>query len=1694
MADRYVPPVFTASDTVDMQAGFFSRAGDAITKGIPSAAISGAMSIYNTFLDYGGAEAEDTASVIRGFDEDMGNYYEQNRQVIDLAGFVGTSIIPGALGIKALKLARSGEALGAVGRALNFAATPAQQNLTKAISAMGRSGGTITAEVTAAKRARLGWEAADQVLQGAAAEMAILATLNDSPIFENDTAADFAKNAAIGALFGGAIGGAFSMLETRGILKAAGRTIEGEKRLFDTVFDPANTKLKKADEILVFAENMLKLPDDFYNTNFTYTLGGKSFSQVLDTSEAFKTARGQAEKLATEKIKIKFNELTGDNENTGQALFEFIAGQIKKGKDAGQDANQITDTIQGYLQGVKKVSHLTPDADSIQPPKQFFISKKPTGFGDLFSEVFHPEKTGKQAFYLTTTDPRQFKFGSVANMGFDDAREAFDAGYDAVITKQGKVAINPKSKVVVRTPDAALKNDFYLDLETGSLTNDVILTGGDLLKTKGDFKSFGDSVYIQGKRFAQAASHNADLETPSLDASVRFMWAGSDAVKDSSFKNRVIEWNDFPLLDRAKTIETIRNNPDTRIKLADGSEVPFSDITSIPEYVNDLKLKFLQESMEKAETKGYDLRHIQAHVNVTREWFETAVANNFASVPAQLQEARSLDTFFKPTTLKMEWDTGVQQVAQDSGFIGPNHWSTMTLGHHYELQTNLRTQDNAFGSVFGEDAKLFQDAQDGLSQGVTSQGAGAGTFTFSNADYGDKARLFVQDVGKATALVMQKWRDRDILALSPHINAIRDNQRAAAELGVITNALRRDAGKYYIVRDDALGGVKRLVDRDAVSLLAKQPNDYATLDDAIEALVDAGKKGEYKIENPAVLDFLEAHRDINQGRLNKMTTLINASGLSPKLDDQVIYAPPVDTKRYPHFAFVSAKNKIGANTDVTMITAKSDDQLRALAGQVGDEYEVIYKDQIKRFHEAKGQYDYSLSINESRVNSDMERRGVLGDFFPEVRAQNVLEDYVQFHGNSSDTLVRTGVQVKNRQFTAELGFLSDQYTQTATSTFTGSGKAQLSKIADPFGDYKKTMLNISPQSEYPLLDSLNEFTDKLSKTFYTKMDKLRQGVFDSDGAKAFGRDLGEDAAGVPYTPVSYANHLMEEAGLNSPYKSIEALIEANEKYPKNIVKEAVQKVNYWLATTTLRLDFANAIVNTISTPIMLGTEWQSIKYLVGNDSELAGKLRELTHVKVPGQDMAVPSFFKTLYESSKDYFGPNKAALIQRFTENGDIKGISTLYHEVLDDLAYKPGQAVSKWQEQLGKAVEKGSKITGNDFAEEFTRFVSANMMLKLTQPLVDAGKMGIKEQNSYISSFVNRVQGNYIYSQRPVAFQGTVGSAISLFQTYSFNVLQQLTRHMENGDKKTLAVFAGLQSAIYGMNGLPAFDAINTHLIGTASGNPTHQDIYSSLQGKELGDWLLYGTASAFPLFGNKAPALYSRGDINPRNATLLPVNPLDVPAVSASIRLVGSIAKFGQQAAGGADLSASFLQALEHQGWSRPLAGFAQLLAGQSTTNKGSLVSAANDLETTSWLSRIPSRLINYEGVQRVMGARPMDEAVALSAMYRSKTYDAIDRQRIEALGEVVKTKLANHQMPDDEELHDFMQKYINSGGRQETFSSSMQRWMKDSNQSVVNTMAQKMGERGNRMRQSLMGGDFIQDYNTLSETPPPDQPNE
>lgn len=1677
-------PIVMASDSEDMKAGAFSRISDAVTKGVPAAAVSGGLSIWNTIKGYAGADQTDTGQLLSEIDVQMGDYYKENQGAIDVVGFVGTSIIPGMVGVKALQLARAGSATTTVGRALNLASSRKAYHLEQALQETGASGGVIKGILSQSRLRQLGWEMADQALTATAAELAIAATMNDSPIFNDATAGDFAWNIALGAGLGGIIGGSLASIGAKGILKQAQTQIEGRKRLVDTVFDPSELGLTKGTETLAFAEDIVRLPKEFGDIKFTYSYDGVKRDIVLEKSgAALEAAHARALRTAEQKLTLKFNELAEGNERMGQAYLQFLRNGMQSAEAAGKSADEQIGLIAGYLNNVNAVKVIDVD-QMARDAKKFYVSLEPSQgtLDDMFSAKRVPGKTGKTPYMMAEgVESTELKVVKLVDSGFDNPSAAWKAGFDADLIQlpNGRAVVNPKSEKVIKLNDNPNRVRMFVDLGTGDISEEAVVHFADTAR-KGTVKHSLGGIEANGKFYKQAGTKLTSIADDSIEGSARFAWASQlDIAAFKAATNQTIDTRDLAMLSRFVELSDEHGAAAlAQFKIIDGAVTTnIDEIPNLKDFLLDSKLVVLEEQL--AKNGNYDLRHIAAHLNMSVDSLEGAIARNFVPPRTndQIEQALTTADALRPKTAQVEWDFSTTQKLLDpleayKQNFGPGFQATRELTVEYQVAIRTQVNRNAANAVLGEDAALFRDAPKDLALDVSQEGAGSGVFTASNAGYDQQAKLWVQDTGKQVALVSQRNVDNVAMTLAPYVNQIRDTPQAAAELGVLTTALRKSEYRYVANPE----GGQQLISTEVRRLMASEGVDSETALRMLNVqMQSAGRTARIHhvldIENQAVFDFLQVHARINSGRQEKFTTLYNAAGQARKpLTENVIYVPPIDTAKYKHIAFVRTKEKIGIASETSVITAHSEQQLRELARQVeSDKYDVFFQADTAAYYKAKGEYDYSRTLNETRVNSDLARTGTLADHLPETRAENVLTDYMSFHSREEQKLVRDAVQVKNRQFFSELQFLSDNYRVVSESTTFAQGARLQKKVEDPFGDYVKTALNVSKQQEFPLLDSLNEFVDKLGLAAGDAMQKA----------------FGDAKKGL----VSWgeADALAKKFGLGTPYAEtndmVAAYLSANKAVPKNVIKETFQKANMLLANFTLRLDFANSLINIVSTPIMLGTEVSSIKQMFKNQPELLAEVNALMSVKVPGREYAVPSTMKLIADATKNYFGSSKQELMTRYSEIGAIKEVSRLYHDMLDDLAFSPAYSPKTWATKVDGATENLSKFTGNQFSEDFTRFVSADVMRQITEPLVKAGKFSLQDQNAWISTFVNRVQGNYVTSQRPIVFQGTTGGAISLFQTYAFNVLQQLYRHVESRDKRTLMTFAGLQSTVFGFNGLPFFDAVNTHIIGShVAGNPGHNDAYNVLPAfnKELGDWMLYGSASAFPLFTGSAPALYTRGDINPRHISVLPTNIADVPAVSASLKLADTIYSFGKNMANGADMSDAMLQGLEYQGWNRPLAGFAQLLAGQSTTSKGSLISAANDLQATSWLGALAERTVEYGGAARLMGARPMDEAVALNQMYRNKTYEALDRARLANLGRAVKTKLYNGESPSEEELNSFMTKYASSGGRIENFSQFMQRSMKDANASVINQTAAKLGTSSGRKLQQLMGGEDVPDY--------------
>jgi hypothetical protein len=106
--------------------------------------------------------------------------------------------------------------------------------------------------------------------------------------------------------------------------------------------------------------------------------------------------------------------------------------------------------------------------------------------------------------------------------------------------------------------------------------------------------------------------------------------------------------------------------------------------------------------------------------------------------------------------------------------------------------------------------------------------------------------------------------------------------------------------------------------------------------------------------------------------------------------------------------------------------------------------------------------------------------------------------------------------------------------------------------------------------------------------------------------------------------------------------------------------------------------------------------------------------------------------------------------------------------------------------------------------------------------------------------------------------------------------------------------------------------------------------------------------------------------------------------------------------------------------------------------------------------------------------------MDDSIATSAIFRSRAYQAMDKERLDVLGQVVKDKIRSGEEVDWLELQG---EYASRGGRIESFGAAVQRWEKAANVAAANSLMQhNRTEAGKRMI-LVMGGEPLPDYRNI-----------
>lgn len=931
-------------------------------------------------------------------------------------------------------------------------------------------------------------------------------------------------------------------------------------------------------------------------------------------------------------------------------------------------------------------------------------------------------------------------------------------------------------------------------------------------------------------------------------------------------------------------------------------------------------------------------------------------------------------------------------------------------------------------------------------------GSGAKLFAFSNGAYGS-LEATAQLMGSVVKQMKTAFRQSTADTLQGPLVNLGTKQEAAIEYATIEQKVSRSADQYVLDTEGITGEQYALISkklRDEVSAGTKE--------------IEGGTDGIIPIINEETYNAIAAHITRAGARTTTLRELRAAQGLQDVKDASVFQPVPANPQDYPYFAFVKDPFVTGQG-HTTMLHAASENDLKALIDKVPNKYQVLTKKDTEEFFAARNEYEYSRTLNESSIDSSLKNNGIYSSFFTKTDPQKIVNDVLNWHLRQDDVLAVELMRAKNAN---QFRFLEDQgdaYTKIAASKF-GSYSDRIEAAGkNPYLDYIKTALDISKVGEYPLLKGFNTFLD----TAVSKGVGAINNIF---------------AAAKSPEDLNVINKLLDQYGMNTGWRDAATDLLANHSAPKGELTKFIRGANAILSKLTLGLDPLNAVNNFIGANILRSTELKQITDAIkAGDTELAGQLGMLTQVKLPGVSDSITTPSRLVANAIRNYF-QDDGALLTRYQQLGVVKDATNQFKSIMDDFTLKGTETVSELNVRVGSALQKakdlsllGEKYTGNRLAEELNRFISADVMRQLTDLGVAKGLLTTADQGAYINTFVNRVEGNVIASQRPIMFQGPIGQAVGLFQSYQFNLMQQMFRYVAEGTAKDSAMLLGLQGTFYGIQGLPAFQFINQHIVGTLSGNPKHVDLYDStygVAGKQFGDLLLYGLPSNL-LQSN----LYSRGDINPRQVTIIPTSLPDVPIVGAFGKFLGSIKDAALKVNSGANVWESVLQGLEHNGLSRPLAGLAQILqsAGPggvafSTTSKGSIL-FSNDFMSIATATRLA-------------GGRPLDEAIINDGVFRIQSYTQLDRARMNQLGEAIKASTIQGLIPDGDQVGKFAEAYAKAGGKQANFNKYMMNQFKGANTSQSQKIVQQLNNPFAQKMQLVMGGgDDTTPLSTLSQ---------
>ena len=994
--------------------------------------------------------------------------------------------------------------------------------------------------------------------------------------------------------------------------------------------------------------------------------------------------------------------------------------------------------------------------------------------------------------------------------------------------------------------------------------------------------------------------------------------------------------------------------------------------------------------------------------------------------------------------------------------------------------------NNVFEAFMPEGtAKYFPSGlgyNDALSANIVDS-PGRGFAYSSNAPYATIGNV-AEFVGKQSQSARIKAGDNIKAEISSVASAMLKNESAAIEWSVL-QARVRNIPEHYVLDPE---GVQQLKLKKIVDFEAKVARAQAEGGDITKIKppqIEQNIPYTIEVKNRETFDVLKTHIIVDEKRMYAHTALNAAEGVENMRLPGVFYPPAPNARDYRHFAFVEDTSVIGTGRK-RMIYAQTaealDALIQSLRSKLPEHIKVRTRKETEEFFKASGKFDYEQTLDDIDFDRTLKRAGFSGNELPATDPAKIVDDWINWNVDREHALVTRLVSAKYQPVLDTIKRQGDGFTNVATS-IKGSSKS-LARYAEaavdnPYADYIRTFLGF-PRTA-PFADFWFTPQKRIEQAFSNMWGRFTEMLTDAKGARTSGEQLEK------------INSMMREHGYGGV--AYDEIINqwVNHTAPRDVLSSFARKSNSIVAALALRLDHLNAWVNAISSNILYHPEISKlIKAIESGDSGTAGKLAgwaDSATVAVPGTGGdRILSPLKLQARAMSTYFTElgkgDKSELIQMYKDIGIITSYSDQFRYIMDELTLTGRETahdmlqrearLTKIHNAIVETVNKGETLTLNKHAEELNRFVAAESVRPIFQAAADKGLISQGEVLPSVYTFVRRTQGTYDAFLRPAVFQGPVGQFIGLFQTYQFNLMQQLLRHVEDGYMKSAMLMMGLQGSIWGLQGMPAFNAINTHLVGKAAGNKENKDIYSTVYSGpsvEAAEWIMYGGASNLLGLVNDdlKVNIYSRGDINPRHLTVLPTSIEDIPTVNAIAKTLGGIKAGLSNASNGGGIWQSILTGLEHSSLNRPMAGFAQVLQATDnpyglsfgTTNKGNIVMA--------------NELYSIANLARLAGGKPFDEAVLRDLEYRSQIYSTHMENKRNTLGRAIKAAAYAGKPISHEQVVDFAQKWVHIGGDITRFNQFMLDSMTKGNRDMNQRLAETLKSPTLQRLQKQMGGE-------------------